>query len=63
MGVRRMIFYGFDLSWINSHCIDGWYVNNHGHCVLEGNLLQRIPLLQKKWLNIFLVHINIILLV
>jgi interleukin-1 receptor-associated kinase 1 len=39
MGVRRMIFYGFELSWINSHCIDGWYVNNHGHCVLEGNLL------------------------
>jgi hypothetical protein len=39
-----MIHHGFELSWLNSLCKDGWYVkpdnNNHRHCVYEGNLLQ-----------------------
>ncbi|MCH96599.1 kinase-like protein, partial [Trifolium medium] len=24
MDIRRMMFYGFELSWLNSHCKDGW---------------------------------------
>jgi hypothetical protein len=43
--IRRMMFYGFELSWLNSFCKHGWSasfdINNHYSCLLySGNLLQ-----------------------
>jgi hypothetical protein len=43
--IRRMMFYGFELSWLNSFCKDGWSayldINNHLICFhSSGNLLQ-----------------------
>ncbi|XP_004498297.1 LEAF RUST 10 DISEASE-RESISTANCEUS RECEPTOR-LIKE PROTEIN KINASE-like 2.2 isoform X2 [Cicer arietinum] len=45
MDIRRMMFYGFELSWFNSLCQDGWYVyfdhNNNPRCKRSeyGNLV------------------------
>lgn len=41
--IRRILFYGFELSWINSLCEDGWYVrqidgNHQPRCVSLGLL-------------------------
>ncbi|CAJ2674401.1 unnamed protein product [Trifolium pratense] len=42
--IHRMMYYGFELSWINSLCKDGWYVMfdqyNQTHCVQD----YRVPL-------------------
>jgi len=42
--IRGMMLYGFELSWLNSLCKYGWYVeldhNNHRRCVPSGNLLR-----------------------
>ncbi|MCI11762.1 kinase-like protein, partial [Trifolium medium] len=27
--IRKMMFYGFELSWLNSRCKYGWYVKLH----------------------------------
>ncbi|XP_045792408.1 rust resistance kinase Lr10-like [Trifolium pratense] len=39
--IRNMMFYGFELSWINGLCKYGWYVkfhdNNQSKCVPSGN--------------------------
>jgi hypothetical protein len=44
--IRRMMFYGFEFSWLNSFCKDGWSAyldkNSNLSCVSSssGNLLQ-----------------------
>jgi hypothetical protein len=45
--IRHMMFYGFELSWFNSLCKDGWYwyryldKSSHRSCASIGNLLER----------------------
>jgi hypothetical protein len=59
--IRRMMFYGFELSWINSFCKDGWSpyldINNHLICVPLGNLLQTTLSEFFVYLFLFLVDI------
>jgi interleukin-1 receptor-associated kinase 1 len=42
--IRNMMFYGFELSWINSLCKYGWYAklhdNNQSKCEPSGNFLR-----------------------
>ncbi|CAI8605488.1 unnamed protein product [Vicia faba] len=42
--IRRMMLYGFELSWANSLCKDGWFSyideNNQRRCIHYGNLFQ-----------------------
>ncbi|WJX16713.1 hypothetical protein P8452_06709 [Trifolium repens] len=40
--IRPMMYYGFELSWIDGLCKDGWYIKvdqyNHTHCARPGYL-------------------------
>jgi hypothetical protein len=40
--IRPMMYYGFELSWIDGLCKDGWYIKvdqyNHTHCARPGLL-------------------------
>ncbi|KAI5394491.1 hypothetical protein KIW84_061233, partial [Lathyrus oleraceus] len=42
--IRRMMLYGFELSWSNGLCEDGWFLylddNSQYRCIQDGNLLQ-----------------------
>ena len=46
--INRMMSYGFEVSWLNSLCKDGWDAefdqNNHLQCQPSGNLLQTTSL-------------------
>ncbi|AES59877.1 putative glycerophosphodiester phosphodiesterase, protein kinase RLK-Pelle-LRK10L-2 family [Medicago truncatula] len=66
--IRREIFYGFELSWLNSFCKDGWYAdlddNNTYVCVEDLHLnFGEYSALQKVAWNLVYISILIALLV